>query len=66
MWHSVSVKRWHQESVVTNCEIQPKTKYIQFMKKDQIPNNLNENHDIAIAMSSSLADPELGLNILQG
>ena len=25
-----------------------------------------ENHDIAIAMSSSLADPVLGLNILQG
>ena len=26
----------------------------------------DENHDIAIAMSSSLADPVLGLNILQG
>ena len=26
----------------------------------------NENHDIAIAMSSSRADPMLGLNILQG
>ena len=26
----------------------------------------NENHDIAIAMSSSHADPVLGLNILQG
>ena len=26
----------------------------------------NENHDIAIAMSSSRADPVLGLNILQG
>ena len=25
-----------------------------------------ENHDIAIAMSSSCADPALGLNILQG
>ena len=25
-----------------------------------------ENHDIAIAMSSSLAYPVLGLNILQG
>ena len=27
---------------------------------------LNENRDIAIAMSSSRADPVLGLNILQG
>ena len=27
---------------------------------------LHENHDIAIAMSSSRADPVLGLNILQG
>ena len=26
----------------------------------------DENHDIAIAMSSSRADPVLGLNILQG
>ena len=26
----------------------------------------NENHDIAIAMSPSRADPVLGLNILQG
>ena len=26
----------------------------------------NENHDIAIAMSSSRAVPVLGLNILQG
>ena len=26
----------------------------------------NENHNIAIAMSSSRADPVLGLNILQG
>ena len=26
----------------------------------------DENHDIAIAMSSSRADPMLGLNILQG
>ena len=26
----------------------------------------HENHDIAIAMSSSGADPVLGLNILQG
>ena len=28
--------------------------------------NSNENHDIAIEMSSSRADPMLGLNILQG
>ena len=28
--------------------------------------NSNKNHDIAIAMASSLADPVLGLNILQG
>ena len=28
--------------------------------------NMNENHDIAIAMSFSRADPVLGLNILQG
>ena len=26
----------------------------------------DENHDIAIAMSSSLSDPVLGLNIQQG
>ena len=28
--------------------------------------NFNENHDIAIALSSSRADTVLGLNILQG
>ena len=30
------------------------------------PFYVDENHDIAIAMSSSRADPMLGLNILQG
>ena len=30
---------------------------------DVLPNMIYENHDIAIAMSSSRADPLLGLNI---
>ena len=37
-----------------------------FTQKFFLRNKNNENHDIAIAMSSSLADPVLGLNILQG
>ena len=40
--------------------------FFDCLQKTRINNNMNENHDIAIAMSSSLADPVLGLNILQG
>ena len=47
-------------SVVTNRNIRQNTKYIWLMKKllkYQILNIRYENHDIAIAMSSSRADP---------
>ena len=37
-----------------------------FLEKSSLGNIEYENHDIAIAMSSSQADPVLGLNILQG
>ena len=40
-----------------------KLKCLTILRRDII---INENHDISIAMSSSLADPVLGLNILQG
>ena len=41
-------------------------KLLARLEKALIEICMYENHDIAIAMSSSLADPVLGLNIRQG
>ena len=56
----------------SNSQNRTNTQYIRFLRNDQIPNILRdikfllrlyliyENHDIAIAMSFSRADPVLG------